>query len=255
MSKSPITYFGGKSRLAPAIIKQIPKHTCYVEPFAGAAWVLFKKEPSRAEVLNDRDNNIVNLYRVIQHHPEEFLRQFKTLYVSRRLFDLQKLTNDETLTDIHRAVKWFYLLKTAFGGKMAGSTFGYGTTRAASLNLVDLEATIIDIHWRLARVTIENLPYNDVIRRYDRPHTFFYLDPPYYGIKAYRYNFEPADFEALAATLMGLKGKFLMSLNDHKEVRRIFKAFHIAPVQLRYSCMRSPGSRGTERGELLIRNY
>jgi len=76
--KSPIAYFGGKSRLAPAIIKLIPKHTCYVEPFAGAAWVLFKKPPSRAEVLNDRDNNIVNLYRVIQHHPEEFLRQFKT---------------------------------------------------------------------------------------------------------------------------------------------------------------------------------
>jgi len=166
-----------------------------------------------------------------------------------------KLTDDETLTDIHRAVKWLYLLKTAFGGKLAGSTFGYGTTRAASLNLVDLETAILNIHWRLARVTIENRPYQDVLKRYDRPHTFFYLDPPYYGIKAYRFNFDEADFEALAGTLKGLKGKFLMSLNDHKEARRIFARFTIAPVRLRYSCMRDPGSRGAVRGELLIRNY
>ncbi len=253
--KSPIAYFGGKSRLAPVIIKQIPKHVCYVEPFAGGAWVFFKKPESRVEVLNDRDNNIVNLYRVIQHHPEEFLRQFKTLYVSRRIFDLLKRTDDETLTDINRAVKWFYIIKTAFAGKGVGSNFGYGTSRPSSLNLVDLEPAVLDIHWRLARVTIENLPYDDILGRYDRPHTFFYLDPPYYGMKVYRYNFEAADFDALAAALKGLKGRFLMSLNDHPEVRRLFSNFDIAPVSLKYSCT-SPGKgRDTARRELLIRNY
>jgi hypothetical protein len=52
---------------------------------------------------------------VIQHHPEEFLRQFKTLLISRKIFELMKRHDDECLTDIHRAVKWFYLLRIAFG--------------------------------------------------------------------------------------------------------------------------------------------
>lgn len=62
---SPIAYFGGKSRLSKEIIPLIQKHTCYVELFCGAAWVFFKKPESKVEVLNDLDNNIVNLYRVI----------------------------------------------------------------------------------------------------------------------------------------------------------------------------------------------
>ena len=104
-------------------------------------------------------------------------------------------------------------------------------------------------------VIIENRPYQDVIARYDRPHTFFYLDPVYYGIKCYRFNFEPKDFDEFAAVLAGIKGRFLMSLNDHKAVRRIFKNFRIQPVSLRYSCMRKPSSRARERREVLIRNY
>ncbi len=252
--KSPLSYFGGKSRLAPKIISLIPKHICYIEPFAGAAWVFFKKPESKVEVLNDLDNNIVNVYRIIQHHPEEFLKQFKTLFISRRLFDLMKRHDDECLTDIHRAVKWFYLLKVAFGSQMNGA-FGYGTTRPANLNILDLEESIIQIHWRLARVTIENRSYSDIVERYDRSHTFFYLDPPYYGIKGYRLNFEPDDFAALAGTLAGIKGRFLMSLNDHKEVRRIFGGFRLRPVTLRYSVARDPGSRGNVGGELLISNF
>jgi DNA adenine methylase len=72
---------------------------------------------------------------------------------------------------------------------------GNGTKRPSNLNILNLEESIIQIHWRLARATIENLPRGDVTERYDRPHTFFYLDPPYYGIKPYRLNFEPKDFE------------------------------------------------------------
>jgi len=253
---SPISYIAGKSRLAKTIIPLIPKYTCYVEPFCGAAWIFFKKPESKVEVLNDVDNNIVNLYRVIQHHPEEFLRQFKTLFISRRIFYLLKRHDDECLTDIHRAVKWFYLLKNAFCSRMRGPTFGYGTDCPPRLNLLNLEETIMQIHWRLARVYVENKPYGDVIRRYDRGHTFFYIDPPYYGMKVYRFNFEQGDFGWLAEILGGLKGKFLMSLNDHKEVRRIFNGFRIQAVPTKYSSMNARHKgRNTQRRELLIRNY
>ena len=94
------------------------------------------------------------------------------------------------------------------------------------------------------------------MERYDRSHTFFYLDPPHYDMKVYRLNFEPKDFEALAQALARIKGKFLMSLNDHLQVRRIFKDFKIQPVALKYSCMgATSGGRAKSRGELLISNY
>ncbi len=96
---------------------------------------------------------------------------------------------------------------------------------------MDMEETIIDIHWRLARVCIENEPYQRVIERYDRPHTFFYLDPPYYGIKVYRQNFIREDFTILAKVPEGLKEKFVMSINDHREVWRIFRSSALRPCR------------------------
>jgi len=139
---------------------------------------------------------------------------------------------------------------------MVKSSFGYGTTNRSRLNILDLEETILQIHWRLAQVTIENLPYRDILDRYDRSHTFFYLDPPYYGMKVYRLNFEPKDFEDLARALARVKGKFLMSLNDHSEVRRIFGGFKVQPVALKYSCMGAKsGGRAKSRGAMLISNY
>ena len=72
----PITsllhFVGGKSRLAAQIIKRIPPHLAYVEPFAGGAWVFFQKKPSKVEVLNDLDGELVNFWRVIQNHRQEF---------------------------------------------------------------------------------------------------------------------------------------------------------------------------------------
>ena len=139
---------------------------------------------------------------------------------------------------------------------MVKSSFGYGTTDRSRLNILDLEETILQIHWRLAPVTIENLPCGNILERHDRTHTFFYLDPPYYGMKVYRLNFEPKDFETLAQALANIKGRFLMSLNDHPEVRKLFDAFKIRPVALKYSCMGAKdAARAKSRGELLISNY
>ena len=82
--RSPLNYLGGKSRLAERIVKLIPEdHTCYCEPFCGAAWVLFAKEPSRVEVINDADGELVTFWRVVQNHLEEFLRYYKWALISR----------------------------------------------------------------------------------------------------------------------------------------------------------------------------
>src|SRR6202012_5686230 len=98
----PISYIGGKHRLAKRIIEIFPKHRTYVEAFAGGAQVLFHKEPSAVEVLNDLDGELVNLFRVCQSHHEELVRYLRFALVSRKIFDLLKPTDPATLTDIQR---------------------------------------------------------------------------------------------------------------------------------------------------------
>ena len=160
------------------------------------------------------------------------------------------------LTDIQRAVRYFYLLKAAFGGSaLFKSTFGYQTTGPPRLNLVTLEEVILQIHLRLLRVTVECLDSKDCIKRYDRPHTVFYLDPPYYGTKDYAHNFEKEDYISLAETLQGIQGKFLLSLNDVPFIQAIFKEFTSRSLELRYSRARKESSRAHLRGELLISNF
>jgi len=252
---SPLSYVGGKSRLARQIIARFPEHTCYCEVFAGAAWVFFKKEPSKVEVLNDRDEELVNLFRVVQNHFEEFVSQFKYFVISGKIFEILKRQDPFTLTDIQRAVKYFYLLKTAFSARLNNPTYGYATDGHPRLNLLSLEENILEMHWRMARVNIENLDWPDCLKRYDRGHTLFYLDPPYLGTKDYRHNFKDEDFVALAASVAQIKGKFLLSLGDHPMMRKLFKDFRIESVTTKYSCSRKEESKGEPRSELLIRNF
>ena len=105
-----------------------------------------------------------------------------------------------------------------------------------------------EVHGRLARVTIECLPYQDFIARYDRPSTLFYLDPPYWGLENLygKGLFERADFERLSQQLKGLRGRFIMSMNDVPEIRRLFAWAQVetAPVTYKF--------KGTKRTHELI---
>ena len=119
---SLIGYFGGKSRLAKQIIERMPEHHCYCEPFAGAAWVFFKKDPSKVEILNDLDGELANFWRVVQKHPEAFVEQFNRALVSRELFTQAKDSVPSTLTDLERAARYYYLQRQCGRGYENWST-------------------------------------------------------------------------------------------------------------------------------------
>jgi DNA adenine methylase len=248
----PLPYIGGKNRLAKKIISMLPEHTTYVEAFAGGAQVLFHKPPSNVEVLNDLDFDIVNFYRVCQWHYQEFVRYLRFSLASRKLHELHVKSDPVTLTDIQRAGRFFYLQKNSFGGLILKQKFHYGISQPSNYNPNRIPEIIERTHQRLARVQIESLPYEQVLDKYDRPTTFFYLDPPYWGPKLYRFNFTDDDFVALAQRLAQLKGKFILSLNDRPEVRETFKEFRIAREEITYTAQAKPGKR---YGELLITNY
>lgn len=251
--KSPLAYIGGKSKLSSQIIEMLPEHQAYSEVFSGAAWVFFRKEPVKAEVLNDLDSELVTFYRVVQYHLEEFLRQFKWMITSREWFeDWQRQQDAGGLTDIQQAARYYYVQRLAFGGRVRGRTFGAAPMDRPRINLLRLEEEMSEVHMRLAQVTVENLPALDFLKRYDRPAMLFYLDPPYFKAPHYKHNLDLPDYLELADALAGLKGRFLLSINDRPEMREAFKIFDINPVQLKYSVAKEGL---TKAKELLIKNY
>lgn len=247
-------WLGGKNLLAKRIIERIPKHICYVEPFAGAAWVLFKKSESKVEVINDINKEVVTLYRCLQWHLEEFMRYFKWVLVSRDEFERLKVASPETLTDIQRSARFYYLQQACFGGRIVNPSFSCAKTAPPRLNLVRIEEYLSAVHLRLSRAYIECLPYSDIIERYDGADTFFYIDPPYFGVEDYygKDIFRREEFAKLAEQLTGIKGKFLLSLNDTPEIRELFINFEIESVQTKYSCTKGSSIPASE---LLINNY
>ena len=232
----PLPYIGGKNRLAKQIIALMPEHTTYVEAVCTAVLkVFFHKTPSNVEVLNDLDFDIVNFFRVCQWHYEELIRYLRFCLASRKLHELHVKSDPATLTDIQRAGRFFYLQKNSFGGLILKQRFHYGVTQPSNYNPERIPKVIEQAHQRLARVQVESLPYERVLEKYDRPTTFFYLDPPYWGPKLYKFNFTETDFTAMADRLSRLKGKFILSLNDRPEVRQTFARFHIERTELAYT--------------------
>jgi DNA adenine methylase len=255
MKKSFLSYLGGKSLLASKIIPLIPEHSCYCEVFAGAAWMLFKKEESKVEVINDINTDLVTLYRVVKNHLDEFVRYLRWILIARDEFERFKAENPEALTDIQRAVRFYYLLRTGFSSRIDNPSFAIGTVRRPNLNLLRIEEELSEAHLRLSRVYIENLHYEKLIERYDRTHVFFYLDPPYHGVEDYygKGIFGRNDFAKLRDILKGIKGKFIMSINDTKEIRGLYKDFRIEEVKTSYSV--NGGSKKLGVTELLIMNF
>lgn len=245
--KSPLPYIGGKSRLTETIISMMPKHQAYCEVFAGASWVFFRKEPSRYETINDLDSDLVAFYRVLQNHLEEFLKQFKWLLSSREWFDdFKRQRAAGGLTDIQRAARYYYLQRQCFGGRVKGRTFGSGPMKTPRINFVRIEEELSAVHMRLNRVVIENLKWQDFVVRYDRPGTLFYFDPPYYKAPYYEHNMDLPDYKEMAEILSSIKSDFILSINDHPEIRGAFKGFKIKPVTLTYSVSKKKNIKGKE---------
>jgi DNA adenine methylase len=249
-----IPYLGGKTKLAPEIIKHLPKTKTYCEVFAGAGNVFFRKEPSRVECLNDINAELTNLYRVVKNHLVPFVEEFRNVLVSRAEFQRQKDTPPETLTDIQRAARYFYLVKCSFGGRITSLSFGYAPSSPPRFNLLRIEEDLTQIHLRLARACVENLPYADFMQRWDREYVMFYLDPPYWDCETdYGKNlFDKSDFETLADLMRKSKGKCAMSINDVEPIRKIYSDFRMVELKTDYTV--SKGKKVSAR-ELLIMNY
>ncbi len=207
----------------------------------------------KAEVINDLGRDVSNLFRILQRHYPQFLEVLRFQLTTRAEFIRLTDTDPGTLTDLERAARFLYLQRTAFGGKPSGRNFGVTKDRPARFNLTSLEPMLEDLHGRLAAVVIECLDYAPFIARYDSDNTLFYLDPPYRGNEADygKGRFVRADFTRMAEQLHAIKGRFILSINDHPEIRALFDWADVEEVQTSYTIGKKARSRG-KRSELLI---
>lgn len=260
---SPIKWVGGKSRLRKHIINVIPSHTCYVEPFAGAAWVLFGKQPSDVEVINDIDEELITFFRVVKEKPEELIQSFEWEIVSRAEFTRLAELNPLELTDVQRAHRFYYIIMAGWGGELNYPRFqisikdgGHGNRLIGALK--HLRERLIPVYERLSTVIIENLDWSKCIERYDSPTTVFYIDPPYpeNGCN-YKYNMRDwKDHKNLADVLSRTQSKWILSSYNIPEIHDLYKGNYIIPIQSA-SGMRTKKDSSTRvlNREVLVCNF
>lgn len=224
--KSPLKWYGGKTRLARQLLPLIPEHKTYVEVFGGSAALLFAKDVSKLDVINDLNSGLVNFYRVLRN-PERSIRL-------KYLLDLTPLSREEFLfcrdtwrncdDEVEKAYRWFVMMRQSYGGvgKTIGNSITDGTKGSGSATRGFLSSIdrFPEIHQRLRGVQIENLDFRLLIEKYDRPTTFFYLDPPYVhstrkSKKEYDHEMSNEDHVDLVEILLNIKGKALLSGYAH----------------------------------------
>lgn len=213
--KTPITYYGGKQTMLKHILPLIPKHEIYTEPFCGGAAVLFAKEPVKAEIINDINQNLTNFYWVAKmYYPDLKAEIDKTLH-SRDLHAHAGhiLKYPTFFSPVQRAWAVWARSKMSFASMLDG-TFGYDFKGAMAKKLHnakdDISQALCD---RLEWVTIESRDAIDVIKTYDSPGTFHFVDPPYLGTDCAHYNgtFNEHDMGRLLTVLENVKGKFMLT--------------------------------------------
>ncbi len=219
-----LRYHGGKWKLAPWIISHFPSHRVYVEPYGGGASVLMRKPRCYAEVYNDLDGEVVNLFRVIRERSEEFRRAVELTPFSREEFKESFEVSDDPVEQARRTVARSLMgfgsnalcraIKTGFRPDSNRS----GTTPAHDWR--NYPESIPEMVERLRGVVIENKDALEVIRRHHGPETLFYCDPPYVwetrsahrvGGKGYSHEMTEKDHRNMAETLHGIEGKVVVS--------------------------------------------
>ena len=248
MMNSFICWIGGKKLLRKEIIGNFPdKVERYVEVFGGAGWVLFGKEPSKLEVFNDINGELINMYRCIKYHPTAVQQELEFMFMSREQFFDYRDKNLKGMTDIQRAARYFYIIKASFGGDKTS----FGTSRKNIVNATDYLSEVAE---RLKNVVIENKDFLGLIKTYDRPNALFYCDPPYYGTeKYYNTGFSEEQHIQLRDILTQIKGKFILSYNDCEFIRDLYKNFNIIEIERNHNLRAKDG--GDRYKELIIKNY
>ena len=253
-----MSWIGGKKSLRELIVSLFPiYYERYIEVFGGGGWVLFHKAPGNDfEVYNDFNSLLVNLYRCVRDRYDELEEELKYVLNSREDFEIIKevLEKYSLEDDVKKAAYFYQLIRYSYASGL--TSFGSQPHDIRS-NFPIIEQA----HRRLAKVVIENKDFEKLIRQYDRPVSFFYLDPPYFDTEKYYKNvgeggFQKEDHVRLRDCLISMEGKFLLSYNDCEFIRSLYNRPGITIKSYsRINNIKQRYDNGAQFPEILIANY
>jgi DNA adenine methylase len=252
-SPTPVVgWQGGKRWLVKELIPLLPPHKRYVELFCGGGALLCAKPPSQAEVINDRNSDLVNLFRVVKYHLAPLLEELDWNLNSRAEF--ADLKEQRGLTDIQKAARWFLRMKNGFGG--APDHFGTAKVGggAAFSSKEGRLALLRTFNRRLDKVVIENLDWKAAVEYYDTKPTVFFCDPPYTTGEA-AYGAWTIDDLARFRTdgLDQMKGTWILTIDDTPANRGLFDDCLITPVGRKNGIAHRADGTSSQYRELIIR--
>lgn len=265
--KTPLKYYGSKNNLSPLLLNFIPEHYTYVEPFFGAGALYFAKEPSPNEIINDKNDFVVNFFRVLQNKEqfEDFLHRITyTLYAQsefKRAGEIYK--NPHNYSPVEKAWAAYVIGLMSFSYTWDLHSFAVHKKKniAARVYQNKNNQLLKKIeHNRLKNTIITATDALDTLRLYDSEKAFFYLDPPYINGQPGR-NYTPytlEEFEELLQKLTQLKGKFLLSHYPHPLLDKYVQQnnWHMEQIQMyKASTQRAKDMRKKVKIECLIYNY
>lgn len=220
--KPIISYYGGKQRIASKIVEVLPPHTVYAEPFAGGCAVLFEKGLPRMtnsydylEVINDHDERLITLYRVLQSEPEAFLHRVEYTLYSQAEYQRSTaiLRNPDEHSDMDRAWAYYVNISMGFANKLFGGWATSDISRNQAATWSKANQRLPELIERFRNVHIGCEDAIRFIQRWDSPHTCFYVDPPYPGTDLGHYigGYTLKDWQALCDTLDSAQGSYVLS--------------------------------------------
>jgi len=254
--RSPLIWFGGKSKLAQLIISFMPPHQCYVEPFGGAAHVLTQKSPVLSEIYNDIDDDVVNFLLVLRDDPEKLAKALSSLPYSRSLYETWKWS-EKPKNKFDRAVRWFYLNRA---GDACGNNHKSGWRHGKSVNpardYYSVIETLDEFANRFKNVMIECRDFRKIIQTYDSEDTLFYIDPPYRGNEnRYKGGFTDQDHIDLANLLETIKGKALVSYYQDELIDQLYRGWRRIEIDSYNFSQVIKEQERPKRTEILFLNY
>jgi len=217
LNRAPFPYPGSKARHADWILEHIPEHRTYVEPFGGAAGVLFQKPESKVEVYNDRDGDLVQFFEVLRERSDDLVEWLEAVPFAREVHDewAEAFYNENYRPDddVERAGRFFALRYMQWGGKHHGTSGFGGKTHRSAGQMRKKTGRLHDFADRLRNVYIESLDWAEVVEKYDTPGTVFYCDPPYTGTENY-YSGDTLNHRTLHDTLAEIDGDAIISYDS-----------------------------------------
>jgi DNA adenine methylase len=248
-TKPLIRWPGGKTRLLKNLLPLLRTHTIFVEAFAGGAALTLAKEPSKVEVINDINGELVNLYRHAQFHIDALVAEVEFTLNSRA--DLEALIEQPGLTGLQQAARYLLRNRLSFGG--GGSSFAVSKAHAQPSRSAVLEK-LRAFNARLDKVAVENLPYERLMKNYDSPGTFWFFDPPYTVGEVDTYAaWDHERMAGFAEAVAGLQGDWLVTVNDTPENRCLFRGHEIRPVVTQSGAVNRRNRPDATFAELIIR--